>query len=109
MPGPKRRLAWIVACVLAALVVAGVVGWVTLFGGDEPAVASLSSPSITPSGTSLSAGGEPGSFDTASGSLADGTASFAGYRVEEELGGVGAHTAVARTPDVSGSMTIEGT
>jgi polyisoprenoid-binding protein YceI len=32
-----------------------------------------------------------------------------GYRVQEELAGIGAQTAVGRTPDVSGSMTVAGT
>ena len=35
--------------------------------------------------------------------------SFVGYRVEEELANVGAATAVGRTPDVTGGMTVAGT
>ncbi len=34
---------------------------------------------------------------------------FVGFRVDEELSGIGAATAVGRTPGVSGSITIEGT
>ncbi len=34
--------------------------------------------------------------------------SFAGYRVQEELGGIGATTAVGRTSDISGSLTFDG-
>jgi polyisoprenoid-binding protein YceI len=37
------------------------------------------------------------------------TGSFVGFRVVEELAGIGSNTAVGRTPDVSGSITIEGT
>ncbi len=37
------------------------------------------------------------------------TGSFAGFRVEEELLRIGRTTAVGRTGDVSGSLTIEGT
>jgi len=37
------------------------------------------------------------------------TGSFAGFRVEEELANVGSVTAVGRTGDVEGSMTIDGT
>ena len=48
-------------------------------------------------------------MDASSGSLPDGTSTFAGYRIEEELGGVGANTAVGRTQDVTGSLVIEGT
>jgi polyisoprenoid-binding protein YceI len=46
--------------------------------------------------------GSIGSFDDFSGS-------FVGYRVQEELVGVGAATAVGRTPDVTGSLTLDGT
>ncbi len=48
-------------------------------------------------------------IDTSIGSFSDFTSSFVGYRVQEELAGIGAQTAVGRTPDVSGSMTIAGT
>ncbi|HVQ23189.1 MAG TPA: YceI family protein [Candidatus Saccharimonadia bacterium] len=47
--------------------------------------------------------------DTSIGSFSDFSDSFVGYRVQEELAGIGANTAVGRTPDVSGSMTIAGT
>jgi polyisoprenoid-binding protein YceI len=47
--------------------------------------------------------------DPSIGSFSDFTNSFVGYRVQEELAGIGANTAVGRTPDVSGSMTIAGT
>jgi polyisoprenoid-binding protein YceI len=56
----------------------------------------------------------PGSLDgtwnvnTSLGSMSDFTASWAGYRVQEQLVGVGAHTAVGRTPGVTGSMTLTG-
>ena len=39
----------------------------------------------------------------------DGSTSFVGYRVQEELAGFGANTAVGRTSAVTGSMTIAGT
>jgi len=47
--------------------------------------------------------------DTSIGSFSDFTGSFVGYRVQEELAGIGAQTAVGRTPDVTGTMTIAGT
>ena len=34
--------------------------------------------------------------------------SFAGYRVQEELGGIGTTTAVGRTSDINGSLTFDG-
>ncbi|HWM19550.1 MAG TPA: YceI family protein [Ilumatobacteraceae bacterium] len=42
-------------------------------------------------------------------SFEDSTGTFVGFRVEEELTGIGSTTAVGRTPVVSGTMTIDGT
>lgn len=47
-----------------------------------------------------------GSFDYAAG---DFSGSWAGYRVQEELVGMGGITAVGRTPDVTGSIELAGT
>lgn len=47
--------------------------------------------------------------DPSIGSFSDFSGTFVGYRVREELAGIGANTAVGRTPDVTGSMTIAGT
>jgi polyisoprenoid-binding protein YceI len=51
------------------------------------------------------------SVDTSIGefSYEDSTGTFVGFRVEEELTGIGSTTAVGRTPEVSGTLTIEGT
>lgn len=38
-----------------------------------------------------------------------GTGTWVGYRIDEELSGRGAFTAVGRTPEVSGTVTIDGT
>ena len=42
-------------------------------------------------------------------SFEDSTGTFVGFRVQEELTGIGSTTAVGRTPEVGGSMTIDGT
>jgi hypothetical protein len=42
-------------------------------------------------------------FDTATGS-----GTWVGYRIDEELSGVGAFTAVGRTPEVTGTIVIDG-
>ena len=42
-------------------------------------------------------------------SFEDSTGTFVGFRVQEELTGIGSTTAVGRTPEVSGTMTIDGT
>jgi polyisoprenoid-binding protein YceI len=39
----------------------------------------------------------------------DTSGNFVGYRIKEELAGIGANTAVGRTPKVTGSLTIAGT
>jgi polyisoprenoid-binding protein YceI len=44
--------------------------------------------------------------DTTIGSFSDFSDSFVGYRVQEQLSGIGANTAVGRTPNVSGTLTI---
>ena len=49
------------------------------------------------------------SVDTSLGSYEDYTSSWAGYRVGEELSGVGTTDAVGRTPAVSGTLEIAGT
>ena len=46
--------------------------------------------------------------DPSIGSFDDFSGSFVGYRVTEELVGIGTSTAVGRTPDVTGSLTLAG-
>jgi polyisoprenoid-binding protein YceI len=47
--------------------------------------------------------------DTSIGSFTDFSSAFVGYRIQEELANVGGNVAVGRTPDVTGTMTIDGT
>ena len=51
------------------------------------------------------------SVDTSIGefSYEDSTGTFVGFRVEEELTGIGSTTAVGRTPEVTGTLVIAGT
>jgi polyisoprenoid-binding protein YceI len=62
---------------------------------------------------STSADGVAGDWavDTSIGefSFEDSTGTFVGFRVSEELRGIGSTTAVGRTPEVIGTMTIDGT
>jgi polyisoprenoid-binding protein YceI len=133
-PRPLAALAAVVAVVVLAGAAYGV--WYLFLQPAGPAaVAEKSLPPVPSSagGTSPSAGvasGSPvsagGSAATSSGttsgaiagtwnvdktigSFTDFTDSFVGYRVQEELGSIGANTAVGRTPNVTGSMTIAGT
>jgi polyisoprenoid-binding protein YceI len=110
----SRRLLLVV---VAAIVMAGLVGggyglWYVLVGPSSPAAVSSAPPAL-PSGAGT-VPAAPDSLDgtwtvnTSLGSITDATASFAGYRVQEQLVGVGGTTAVGRTTKVSGSMTLTG-
>src|SRR5436190_22099626 len=111
----KRRTRLVVgaAVVLVVVLAAGGFAFWRLFGGSDPPPVALNpvTPSSAPTATASSGGGLDGTWtiDDTSGSLAEGTSSVAGYRVKEELAGTGANTAVGRTQNVSGSLTIDGT
>jgi polyisoprenoid-binding protein YceI len=47
--------------------------------------------------------------DTSRGTAKAGDGSFVGYRVQEQLAGIGANTAIGRTSDLSGTLTMSGT
>jgi polyisoprenoid-binding protein YceI len=112
--------------ILAALaVVAGAVGLASLFlrGPAPAAVGSTPAPGSSSGGVgtpaplasgatgTAPAGGLEGTWtvDPAIGSFDDFSGSFVGYRVDETLAGNRANTAVGRTPDVTGSLVLEGT
>jgi polyisoprenoid-binding protein YceI len=127
-PGPSRKRKWL-GLSLAAVVVAGVAfALIYFFGGAEPAEVDLdatvnaitattagdagaATTSATPTSSVLADVSGDWSVDTTTGtfSFEDATATFAGFRVEEELARIGAATAVGRTPEVSGTVTIDGT
>ena len=108
----RTRTRTIALVAAGAIVILVAIGYLLLgvFGGSVPAEVALSSVSA-----GVTASGDPGEaagtwvVDAASGSLADGTSSFAGYRIEEQLSGVGAHEAVGRTQSVTGTMTVSDT
>ena len=80
-------------------------------GGDAPPPPSLSN-------DEAAATAEPPSRDRTATAAPDGTASswtvsagdetFVGYRVREEFASIGVKDAVGRTPDVSGTVDVEG-
>ena len=81
--------------------------WYILIGPSGPAAVTP----VIPAGTNIPI---PAALDgqwtvnTSLGSLGDGSVSFAGFRVQEQLVGVGGHTAVGRSTKVGGSLTLTG-
>lgn len=131
---PLLRNRWLLVglgVVVLALLIGGWMGFSYLFLRDPaPAAVGLSSASPTatasaapatstdpdasagaPAASSATTGeGLDGTWnvDPSIGSFSDFSGSFVGYRVDEELANVGAATAVGRTPNVTGSVTLNG-
>jgi polyisoprenoid-binding protein YceI len=112
-----RKARWVAGITIAVVLVVGGAGFALwqVFGGDAPPPVALTS--LAPSSSasaSASSGADSGTdgtwtIDDATGSLADGSSTYAGYRIEEQFSGIGANTVVGRTQNVTGSMTIHGT
>jgi polyisoprenoid-binding protein YceI len=115
----KRRITLLVATLAVVLLGAGGIWW--FLRDDAPAEVSLdaATESVAGAGTTgdganptASGTGAEGTWtvDTATGDFdyESATGTFAGFRIEEELTGIGSTTAVGRTGDVTGSITIEG-
>ncbi|HYO41591.1 MAG TPA: YceI family protein [Candidatus Limnocylindrales bacterium] len=137
-PAPSRRGPILVIALIALLAVAGGGLWYLFLRPAGPAPVSLgsaapataaptaaaspeagatddaASDAPTAPGASPGTGGGDGiagswTVDPAIGSFDDFSGSFVGYRVKETLASIGATEAVGRTPDVTGTVTIEGT
>jgi polyisoprenoid-binding protein YceI len=119
----------IVGAALVVLVAVAAGTWYLFLRAPAPAEVALgaepfatASPSSSPSATdapatpeaTTDAANDPAGLDgtwtvdSSIGSFSDFSGSFVGYRVQEELVGIGASTAVGRTPDVSGSLVLDG-
>ena len=102
----------VIAILAAVALLAGGYGiWYLFFRPSGPApVGSSGAALASVSGVPVPATADgTWKVDTDIGSMQDGTASFVGYRVQEQLAGIGANTAVGRTPNVSGNLTLSGT
>src|SRR6266550_7269266 len=100
----KRNLIVAAVACVAVLALIGAGGYIYFFSGlrTSPATLALSSSPPSTAAGSPSATGLTGKWSIASGSLV-------GYRVQELFAGESSkHLAVARTSDVSGSLTISG-
>jgi polyisoprenoid-binding protein YceI len=109
------RRKWFLILV-AVIVIGGVAGggygfWYLFLRPGGPAAVS-GVPPVLPTNAAVAA---PASLDGAwnvsgsLGSFTDFSNSWVGYRVKEQLAGIGANTAVGRSPKVTGSMTLTGT
>jgi polyisoprenoid-binding protein YceI len=104
---PRHWLRWLLIAIagLVVLAAAGPFVYIHFFNGSTPAALSLKSPPASASGTATA-------NTTATGPVAGtwtvGSGSIVGYRVNEVLLGQSA-TAVGRTSDVTGHLTIADT
>ena len=135
-PASANRSSWlrlVLIVVAVALLAAAAAGaWYLFLRAPAPAAVALGAEPAPTTSASADATADPTAEATASatpgaattdptgldgtwtvdgsiGSFADFSGSFVGYRVLEELVGVGAATAVGRTPDVTGSLVLSGT
>jgi polyisoprenoid-binding protein YceI len=106
----RNVLVALIAVVVLAAVAGGAYGFWYLFLKSGPPGVSSEPPAL-PSQAVPAPASMDGTWNvnTSLGSMSDFTASWAGYRVQEQLASIGANTAVGRTPKVSGSMTLSGT
>jgi polyisoprenoid-binding protein YceI len=110
------RTIWVAAGAVVVLGAAALAGWWFLVRDDAPPEADIDA-----AGETLDEAATPGTGDASSdaaavdgtwtvdrsvGSFADFSGTWVGYRFDEELVGIGGNTAVGRTPDVSGTMTV---
>lgn len=96
---------------IALVFIAGSTYLTAVRGSETPGEAELGDDVVEVGDAVAPGGGFEGAWviDTEAGELEDGSATFAGYRIQEELAGIGTATAVGRTRDVSGGATIVGT
>ena len=103
-------IAVVAIVVLAGVAVGGYALWYLFLSPAGPAAVASGAP-LVPTGADVPAPASLAgtwSIHTSLGSMSDFSSSWAGYRVQEQLVGVGANTAVGRTPNVTGSMTLSG-
>lgn len=102
-----RNRLLIAASILVVVAVGAFLAFKFAWGGNAPEEASLSTDAPVTSGEFAG----NWKVDTASGefdrSTETYTSTYAGYRIDEELVGIGANTAVGRTRDVQGTMTTD--
>lgn len=117
MAGSRRSLGIFAGLVVVVLAVVGFGGWWFFIRDDAPEKADIGNAADTleqQGGDSDTTAGPGGSIegtwqvDKSVGSFDDFSGTWAGYRVQEELSGIGSNTAVGRTPNVTGTLTVDG-
>jgi polyisoprenoid-binding protein YceI len=112
MMNVRRTIVGIGAAASIGLVLFGAATWYLLLRSDAPPPVSVAA--AIESATTPDASGADGVATQSDAdlvgewSLVQGTSSFVGYRVQEELAGIGSTTAVGRTQGVSGALTFNG-
>lgn len=108
---PKAALLAIAAILVVAVGGAAYGIWYLFLQPAGPAAVGTAGP-LLPSNLplgSLATTDGTWTIDPSIGAFSDFSDSFVGYRVQEQLASIGANTAVGRTPNVTGSLTISGT
>lgn len=105
-----RTFGIITGIVVVVIAVAGFAGWWFLIRDDAPSEADIATAAEGLDDSGGATGDVEGDWgvDPSVGSFDDFSSTWAGYRFEEELASIGTNTAVGRTPDVTGSMSVTG-
>jgi polyisoprenoid-binding protein YceI len=110
----RRTITWIAAAAVV-LAVAGFALWWFVLRSDAPDPVSLEDAVVAAGGsTTVDSGATTGSVPDTPGGIEGGWVvasdgrSFVGYRVNEQLAGIGAVTAAGRTTGVTGDLSIGG-
>jgi polyisoprenoid-binding protein YceI len=107
----RRRWRWALSALAVVVIALGAFVW-WFFRDDAPDSVSIGAAAAQVQDAAAETGlAGTWSVDTSIGEFnyEDSTGTFVGFRVEEELTGIGSTTAVGRTPEISGTLTIEGT
>lgn len=117
-----KRRTWIIVAVVVAVVAVAGGGIAWYLQDDAPARVSIAQDQAAPAGASTTAAAAEGSTagpaanaapdgDVVDGTwdMAAGQQNFIGFRINEDLTGIGSNTVVGRTPAVTASFQVAGT
>ena len=94
---------------LAALIAVLAAGaWYFLLRDDSPAPVSLADAAAAAANSQPAPGSSANSDPTGRWNVVQGDATFAGYRIQQQVAGIGSQTVVGRTGNVTGSLDFDG-